>query len=73
MEYIGSGASLVAQQYRTTYSAGDAGDVGSIPGKGRSPGEGNENSRQCLCLENAMDRGAWRTAVYGIKKQSDMI
>ena len=40
-------------------SAGDTGDVGSIPGSGRSPGEGNGNPLQYSCLENPMDRGAW--------------
>ena len=37
----------------------NAGDPGSIPGLGRSPGEGNGNSLQYYCLENPMDRGAW--------------
>ena len=37
----------------------DAGDLGSIPGLGRSPGEGNGNALQYSCLENSMDRGAW--------------
>ena len=40
-------------------SAYDAGDLGSIPGSGRSPGEGNGNPLQYSCLENPMDRGAW--------------
>ena len=40
-------------------SAYNAGDPGSIPGSGRSPGEGNGNSRQYSCLENPMDGGAW--------------
>ena len=35
-------------------------DLGSIPGLGRSPGEGNGNPLQCSCLENPMDEGAWR-------------
>ena len=39
--------------------AGDARDIGSIPGRGRSPGEGNSNPLQYSCLENPMDRGAW--------------
>ena len=46
-------------------SAGDAGDAGLIPGLGRSPGEGNGNPLQYSCLENSMDRGAWRAAVDG--------
>ena len=40
-------------------SACNVGDPGSIPGSGRSPGEGNGNPLQYSCLENAMDRGAW--------------
>ena len=40
-------------------NAGDTGDTGSIPGSGRSPGEGNGNPLQCSCLGNPMDRGAW--------------
>ena len=40
-------------------SAYNAGDLGSIPGSGRSPGEGNGNPLQYSCLENSMDGGAW--------------
>ena len=40
-------------------NTGDIGDVGSIPGSGRSPGEGNGNPLQYSCLENSMDRGDW--------------
>ena len=46
-------------------SACNAGDVGSIPGSGRSPGEGNGNPLQYSCLENAMDRGVWWAIVHG--------
>ena len=49
-------------------SACNAGDQGSIPGSGRSPGEGNGNALQCSCLENSMDRGAWRATVHGVAK-----
>ena len=50
-------------------SAHNAGDVGSIPESGRSPGGGNGNPfHQYSCLENSMDRGAWRTTVQGIAK-----
>jgi len=42
-------------------SACNAGDLGLIPGSGRSPGEGNRNPRQYSCLENSMDGGAWWT------------
>ena len=47
-------------------SAYDAGDPGSIPGWGRSPGEGNGNPLQYSCLENTMDGGAWWATVYGV-------
>ena len=50
----------------------NAGDVGSISGLGRSPGEGNGNPLQYSCLGNPMDRGAWRAIVHGVKKQLDM-
>ena len=43
----------------------NAGDPGSIPGSGRSPGEGNGNPLQYSCLENPMDRGAWQATVHG--------
>ena len=46
-------------------NARDARDMGSIPGSGRSPGEEHGNPLQDSCLENAMDRGAWRAAVPG--------
>ena len=46
-------------------SAGDAGDVGSIPGLERYPGGGNGNPLQCSCGESPMDRGAWGAAVCG--------
>ena len=49
--------SLVVQTVKA--SAYNAGDPGSIPGSGRSPGEGNSNPLQYSCLENPMDRGAW--------------
>ena len=45
-----------------------ASDSGSIPGLGRSPGEGNGNSLQNSCLGNPMDRGAWWATVYGVAK-----
>ena len=48
--------------------AGDPGDSGSVPGLGRSPGEGNGNPLQYSCLENSMDRGAWGPTVHGVPK-----
>ena len=50
----------------------NAGDMGSIPKLGRSPGEGNGNPLQYSCLENSMDRGAWRATVHGVAKETDM-
>ena len=50
----------------------DAGDAGSIPGLGRSPGEGNGNLLQYSCLGNHMDRGAWMATVHGVAKEPDM-
>ena len=50
----------------------NAGDAGSIPGSGRSPGEGNGNPLQDSCLENPTDRGAWQAIVHGVPKESDM-
>ena len=47
-------------------SGGDAGDVGSIPGSGRSPGRGNGNPLQYSCLGNPMDRGAWQATVHSV-------
>ena len=49
-------------------SACNAGDLGSIPGLGKSPGEGNGNPLQYCYLENAMDRGAWQATVHGVTK-----
>ena len=46
----------------------DAGDSGSTPGSGRSPGEGNGNPRQYSCLENPVDGGAWWATVHGMAK-----
>ena len=47
----------------------NAGDVGSISGLGRSPGEGTGNPLQDSCLENPMDGGAWRATVCGVAKE----
>ena len=49
-------------------SACNVGDLGSIPGSGRSPGEGNGNPLQYSCLENPMDGGAWWATVHGVAK-----
>jgi len=49
----------------------NAGDLGSIPGLGRVPGEENDNPLQCFCLGNPMDRGDWLATVHGVTKESD--
>ena len=49
-------------------NAGDAGDVGSIPGSGQSPGEGNVNPFQHSCLENPMDREVWWLQPMGLQR-----
>ena len=60
-------ASLVAQLIKNP-SACNAGDLGSIPGLGRSPGDGNGDPLQYSCLENPMDGGAWQATVHGVAK-----
>ena len=49
-------------------STSNAGDLGSIPGLGRSPGRGNDNPLPYSCLGNPMDRGAWRATVHGVPR-----
>ena len=49
----------------------NAGDPASIPGSGRSPGEGNGYPLQYSCPENSMDRGAWRVTVHGVTVGQD--
>ena len=46
----------------------NAGDLGSIPGLGRCPGEGNGNPLQYSCLENSMDRGPWQLQPLGLQR-----
>ena len=59
-------ASLVAQMVKNLTA--NAGDLASIPGLRRSPGEGNGYPLQDSCLENSMDREDWQTTVHGITK-----
>ena len=51
----------------------NAGDLSSIPGSGRSPGEGDGNPLQCSCLGNPMDRGAWQAAVHEAAKSQKQL
>ena len=60
------GASLVAQRLKRLPR--NVGDPGSIPGLGRSPGEGHGNPLQYSCLENPMEGGAWWATVHGVAK-----
>ena len=66
------GASVVAQSIKNLpavqETARSAGDWSSIPGSGRSLGEGNVNLLQYSCLKNSMDRGAWWAAVLGVTR-----
>ena len=57
------------QKKNTWANAGDMGDTGSILGLGRSPGGGHGNPLQYSCLENLMDRGAWRSTVHRVAKR----
>ena len=50
-------------------NAGDMGDMGSIPGLGKSPGVRKGNPLQYSCLENSTDRGAWGAIVHGVAKK----
>ena len=52
----------------STCHAGDIGDVASIPGLGRSPGEGTGNPLQYSCLGNPMNRGSWWATVHGVRR-----
>ena len=54
-------------------SACNAGDLGSIPGSGRSPGEGNGNPLQYSCLETPMDGGAWWATVHRVAKSQTQL
>ena len=59
---------------KSAYNAGDSlGSIGSIPGSGKSPREGNGYPCQYSCLENSMDRGAWWATVHRVAKELDMI
>ena len=70
--YEGKGASQVALVLKNPpANAGDARDVTSIPGLGRSPGIGNGNPLQYSCLGNPIDRGVWQATVHVVAKESN--
>ena len=54
-------------------NAGDIRDMGSVPGLGRSSGEGHGNSLQYSCLENPVDRGAWQATVHRVTKSPTLL
>ena len=54
-------------------NAGDSGDMGSIPGLGRSPGGGNGNPHQYSCLKNPVDRGDWQAVIQRITKSQTQL
>ena len=58
----------LSYRFLPLFYAGDAAELGLIPGSGRSPGGENSNQLQCSCQENPMDRGAWQATVHGIAK-----
>ena len=62
---------ILSSSLKILESASIAGDTGSIPGSGRSPGGGNGNPLQYSCLENPMDIGAWWATIHGVT-ESDM-
>jgi len=67
--HLKPGASQVALVVKNLpANAEDARDVVSIPGSGGSPGGGHGHALQYSCLENPMDRGAWRATVHGVTK-----
>ena len=68
MQYM---TSLVAQTVK--HLAYNVGDLGSIPGSGRSSGEGNGNPLQYSCLGSPLNRVAWRARVHEVAKELDMI
>ena len=65
INYLNNTDTLGSESKESAYNAGD---LGSIPGLGRSPGEGNSYPLQYFGLENSMDSGAWRATVHGIMK-----
>ena len=54
-------------------NAGDTRDMGSVPGSGRSPGEGNGYPLHYSCMEKSMDRGAWRATVHEVAKSQTQL
>ena len=70
-EHVLRRASLVAQQIKNLPA--NIRDTGSTPGSGRSPGERNSSPLQYSCLENPLDREAWRATVHGVTKSQTQL
>ena len=69
-------ASQMAQWFKKKkppVNVGNARDMSSTPGSGRSPGGGNCNLLQCSCLENSMDRAAWWITVHGVTENQTLL
>ena len=66
-------AQLVKNSPAMQETACSTGDLGSIPGSGRSLGEGNNNPLQYFCLGNPMDKGAWESTVHGMAKSQTQL
>ena len=64
---------MAQQLKKSACNAEDPGDVGLIPGSGRSPGEGNGNPLQYSCLGNPRDRGAWQATVHGVTQSQTQL
>ena len=74
LQYLACMSSQVALVVKNLLAnTGDLRDAGSIPGSGRSPGEGHGNPPQYSCLENPMDRGAWRATVHRVAKSQTQL
>ena len=71
--YIMSGLPGGSDGKEFACNAGDIRDTGSIPGLGKSPGAGHGNPLQYSCLDNPMDRGAWRATVHGVAKSQTQL
>ena len=73
LSILKSGFPEVAVVKSPPVGAGDARHTGSVPGSGRSPGEGNGHPLQYSCLENSMDKGAWWATINGVMKSQTQL
>ena len=73
MGFLGEGGAGAVVKNTPVNTPANVGDTGLIPGSGRSPGEGNGKPLQYSCLQNSMDRGAWRATVLGVAKSQTQL